>query len=505
MEVDGALSRRALLKGAGLAFLAGGVAACSAGTPAVTEVSAVTRPLPIPPILAPSTRRKTKTFRLTAQAGTSEILAGARTATWGYNGSQLGPTIRVARGDDVRIKVVNGLRESTTVHWHGLHTPPEMDGGPDQPIAPGRGWEARFRVRQQAATLWYHPNARGSMTRQIHRGLAGMLIVDDAASARLDLPKEYGVDDVPLILQDKLFTADHSLDEKIDPDVGIVGETVTVNGIASPTFTARTRRVRFRIVDAATARVVNLAFSDDRRFTIIASDGGLLDEPQTVSSMLLSPGERAEIVVDLIPGETLTLRTVPFAASIGLGDDAPDIGQLDELDLMTIVGPPPTTSTAPALPSALNPTVRTSPSVGMAKRRFVDLQWFQINGQIADPHRTDAVVAVGAYERWTVRNRDSRVENLHIHGTQFRVLSAGGTASRVQTSGWKDTVLVPPGARMDLAVRFIDYTSTRVPYVFGSQLALNNDQGMEGRLLVVRPGSTVADARGRRPKRPKPR
>ncbi|MEJ9080461.1 multicopper oxidase domain-containing protein [Gordonia malaquae] len=504
MDVHETVSRRTLLKGVGLAVLGAGAVACtSRSEPEPDAAAAVVRPLPIPPVLAPRKVGKTKVFSLEARTGTSEIVPGTRTGTWGYNGANLGPTIRVTRGDNVRINVRNALPDTTTVHWHGLHVPPDMDGGPHQPIEAGRAFAARFRVRQQAATLWYHPDLHGSTSLQTSRGLAGMMIVDDAATSRHDLPRRYGMDDIPLILQDKRFTATGALDETDRADVGLLGDTPTVNGITQPTFTATTRRVRFRIVDASTARLYNLAFSDNRRFTVIGTDGGLLDKPMTATSIGISPGERTEIVVDLTPGETIQLRAVAFPGNLGVDDAAPDFGLQDEFDLMTVIGPAPTAPKPRALPTGLNPTLRDSPNTGIAHKRYFDLQWFQINGQLFDPTRVDAVVPVGRTEIWTVRNTDTWIHNFHIHGTQFRVLSLDKAHPKPPTAGWKDTVLLPPGAVARLAVRFTDYTSTRWPYQFGCHLMFHQDKGMEGQLVVVRPGQKPSAVLGRPPRRRK--
>ncbi len=504
MGVDGTVSRRTVLKGAIVGVVSAAVAACSTRVDEVAPAAAVVRPLPIPPLLAPRKVGKAKVFRLQAQPGTSELRPGVRTATCGYNGATLGPTIRVRRGDTVRFKVGNALTDDTYVHWHGLHVPPTADAGPHRPIRPGDTQDVRFVIRQQAATCWYHPDLPGSSAVQTYRGLAGMLIVDDAPSAALDLPHEYGVDDIPLILQDKKFTPTGALDEAVRPDVGLLGDTLTVNGISDPTFTATTRRVRFRVVDASPSRLYNLAFADDRRFTVIASDGGLLDKTRSVTSLMLSPGERAEIVVDLTPGETVVLRAVRFPDDSGI-DDAADLGLDDEFDVLTIVGPGFTAERPGTLRDGLNKTLRNLPSVGLAKRRYFDLQWLQINGQLMDPARIDAVVDVGEDEVWTVRNKDSQVANFHVHGTQFRVLTLKGTSLRPQIEGWKDTVLLPPDAVATLAVRFTDYTSTRHPYLFGSQLMPRWDNGMSGQLIVVKPGQKRSAVLSEKPTKRRPR
>ncbi|MDQ4007885.1 MAG: multicopper oxidase domain-containing protein, partial [Actinomycetota bacterium] len=153
-----------------------------------------------------------RVFELTAQEGASELLPGTTTRTWGFNGPYLGPTLRAARGEEVAVEVTNEVDEETTVHWHGMHLPARMDGGPHQPVAPGETWRPAWTIDQPAATLWYHPHPHGRTEEHVYRGLAGMFILDDPDSPAADrLPHRYGVDDVPVIVQDKLFGDDGEL------------------------------------------------------------------------------------------------------------------------------------------------------------------------------------------------------------------------------------------------------------------------------------------------------
>ena len=183
------LSRRrflgATLAAAG-AVAVSSVAGCANGNPGGRLLGAAPRPLAIPP-LAPSTRDAAgrRVVELVAAPGTSSFLPGVATPTWGYGGLPFGgPTVRVARGDDVVLRVTNRLPETTTTHWHGASVPARADGGPHQPIAPGATWEASWRVDQPAATLWYHPHPHGQTERHVHRGLFGLFLVDDDVPTR---------------------------------------------------------------------------------------------------------------------------------------------------------------------------------------------------------------------------------------------------------------------------------------------------------------------------------
>lgn len=488
-------SRRTLFKGAGVLAASAALGACGTDAPAAGPEG--TRKLPIPPLLEPVLEGDTRVFTLEAKPGTSRILPDLDTPTWGYNGSILGPTLRAAEGQKVRVDVINSLPELTTVHWHGMHLPAQMDGGPHQPIAPGATWAPEYPIAQQAATLWYHPHPHGITGIQTYRGLAGLFILDDANSQGSGLPHEYGVDDIPLILQDKRFNADGTLNETDREDVGLLGDTSIVNGISNPHFTATTRRVRFRVLDGATMRLFNLRFSDGRPFHLVASDGGLLDTPQEVDHVYLSPGERVEIVADFEPGETVVLRAVAFPDNLELNtDNAPDFGLADEFDLLTIAGPTGGAASG-ALPTGLNATLRSLPDTSGAREREFDMEWFQINGKLMDMRRIDEIVDNDDWEVWTVANKDNWIHNFHVHDAQFRVLSLERTKTTPLTGGWKDTILLAPGAVATVALRFTDYTSNRWPYMYHCHLMYHEDQGMMGQFLVVEPGQRPDPAIGR--------
>lgn len=239
-----------------------------------------------------------------SRGGVSDFGHG-QTPKWGANGAYLGPALRGARGEWVRVRVRNDLPEDSGLHWHGMHLPAEMDGGPHQPIAAGRTWEPHWEIDQTAATLCYHPHAHGDTSRHVDRGVAGMFILDDPAEGRLALPRIYGVDDIPLILQDKKFNDDGTLDE--DPamfqSAGQTGDTVVVNGTVRPYLDVTTEVLRLRVVNASNTRPYTLELDDGGSFDMIASDCGLLDAPISLTSLQLSVGERAEIVLTLNAGE----------------------------------------------------------------------------------------------------------------------------------------------------------------------------------------------------------
>lgn len=480
------LSRRQLLVGLTATPLALTLA-CSGPQPE-RRAQALTRPLPIPP-LADSTVGPdgTRTFTLRAMAGETEMLPGVHTATWGFNGSILGPTLRARRGESVAVHVENALTEPTTVHWHGMHVPARADGGPHQTVPADGQWQPRWQVRQPAATLWYHPHPHGATEKHIYRGLAGMFLIDDDGDGTAGLPREYGVDDIPLIIQDRRFTPAGALDESDPTDIGLLGDTIVTNGIAGAHLTVRTERVRLRILNGSGGRLYNLGFSDGRAFHIVAGDGGLLAAPVPATRVQLSPGERAEIVVDCSTGKSAVLQSFPIEDRAGLeAEEAARFGVGDSFTILRLQ-PEPTLRPSAALPAALA-ALPALPDPARSVHREFELQWFMINRNRMDMNRIDFQATVDTDEIWTVRNVDNWPHNFHVHDTQFRVIDIDGVPPPPQLAGAKDTVYTPPGQRIRLAVRFSDYTDPTFPYMYHCHLALHEDQGMMGQFLVLGPG-----------------
>ncbi|MFD4293101.1 multicopper oxidase family protein [Rhodococcus sp. NPDC058505] len=445
------------------------------------------RPLPVPPLADSSVDAAgVRHFTLTAAAGHTEMVPGKSTPTWGFNGSVLGPTIRARRGERVAFAITNDLPEATTVHWHGVHVPARFDGGPHQTIDPGARWEPAWTVNQPAATLWYHPHPHGSTEKHAYRGLAGMFLVDDDEADALGLPNTYGVDDIPLVIQDRRFTADGALDESDPTDVGLLGDTIVTNGIAGAYLKVGTESVRLRLLNGSGGRMYNLGFADDREFTMIASDGGLLAKPARMRRITLSPGERAEIVV-AAGTDPVLLRAFPFEDRAGLDrGTAAEYGFDDTFDILEL-RPSRSPGRSAPLPATLTTLPRLDPSTAVAQRSF-ELQWFMINGERMDMNRIDFSPTVDTTEVWTVRNADNWPHNFHVHDTQFRILDIDGASPPPELAGWKDTVYTPPGATIRLVLRFSEYTDPTFPYMYHCHLMLHEDQGMMGQFLVLAPG-----------------
>jgi blue copper oxidase len=299
--------------------LAGGAAVGTMGVmrlhPAIAQDAA--RPaLPIPQELRANARGE---IAFSARPGTVDFLPGQRTATYGYNGPFLGPALCVRRGQTVRIDFANHLPDPTTVHWHGLIIPGEVDGGPHRPVAPGQHWRPALSINQPAATLWFHPHFYPTTTAQVTKGLAGLLVIDDEETDRLKLPSHWGVDDIPLIIQDRRFRHDGQFFDRMNITMatnGYVGDVPLVNGVRYPE--ARTTRgwVRLRLLDGSNAHSYVLKASDGRSLFVIGSDGGLLESPVELKQIMIHAGERFEVMVDCRSEMPFDLVTLPVEQPI---------------------------------------------------------------------------------------------------------------------------------------------------------------------------------------------
>jgi FtsP/CotA-like multicopper oxidase with cupredoxin domain len=467
------------------------VALSGCGAPAVSTVGVVDfeRPLAIPP-LAPSTIEDgVRVFDLAARAGSTEFRDGVATPTWGFDGDYLGPTLRAARGERIEVRFHNELDEPTTVHWHGMHLPAVMDGGPHQMVDPGATWRPAWTIDQPAATLWYHPHPHGATEEHVRRGLAGMFLLDDTVEQALPIPRDYGVDDIPVIVQDVAFDGEGRIHARDGGFSGALGDELLVNGTLGPYLEVTTDVVRLRLLNASTARIYAFAFADGREFAQIASDGGLLEAPVATTRVQLSPGERAEVLVRMTPGETVVLRSEAPDLGGTIGIFGGSNGGADRFDVLELRAAPALASVG-TVPDALVPVERLDLTDAVVERSF-ELDGTQIDQRKMDMSRIDEVVELDTVEIWSVRNNMAFPHSFHVHDVQFQVLDIGGAPPPPELAGWKDTVYLRPNATTRLVIRFADYADPEHPYMYHCHLLRHEDQGMMGQFLVVEPGTNV--------------
>ncbi|HIC8604506.1 multicopper oxidase CueO [Citrobacter freundii] len=325
------------------------------------SVFAADRPvLPIPDLLTADASNR---MQLVVQAGQSSF-AGKTATTWGYNGNLLGPAVKLNKGQSVTVDIHNQLAEETTLHWHGLEIPGEVDGGPQGIIPAGGKRSVTFTPDQRSATCWFHPHQHGKTGHQVAMGLAGLVLIEDEEIRKLMLPKQWGIDDVPVIIQDKQFSADGQVDYQLDimtAAVGWFGDTLLTNGAIYPQHAAPRGWLRLRLLNGCNARSLNIAASDNRPLYVIASDGGLLAEPVKVTELPMLMGERFEVLVDVSDGKAFDLVTLPVSQmgmAIAPFDKPHPVMRVQPL-LITASGTLPDMLTSmPSLPSLEGLTVR---------------------------------------------------------------------------------------------------------------------------------------------------
>ncbi|MGH1575738.1 multicopper oxidase family protein [Planktotalea sp.] len=463
-------------------------------------------PVAIPPEDGGTLVDGVREFTLSLQSGKTEFFEGVQTDTMGINGSYLGPVLRMRTGETVRFDVTNTLAIESTLHWHGLNLPASTDGGPHQPIEPGGTWSPSFKIHDVASTMWYHSHQLHQTASQVWAGLAGMIIIDDEVSDDLDIPSTYGVDDIPLVLQDRRFNRDGSMPYEAsmhDEMAGMSGNVPLINGTVRPYVDVSTEKLRLRLLNGANASIYNLAFSDGRSFVQIASDGGFLGQPAEMSELLLAPGERAEIIVDFTQNERVILESKALGGrrgggqGMGMGGGMMMAEQNPQFQLVEFRAAD-TLEPLAEVPDKLAELPRISETQATKTREFLlempgmgPLRMlgmgggFTINGNAMKMRRVDEVVKLGETEIWEIVNAGPMIHPFHIHNTQFRLLDRDGLLPGPNEAGLKDTVVVFPGERVRLLVRFDHYTDPERPYMYHCHILEHEDAGMMGQFTVV--------------------
>ena len=467
--------------------------------------------LPIPPLVD---GRQGRPVELQIRSGTWSFKSGVETPTLGFSQDYLGPTIRTRQYSELNLHYRNTLTESVAIHGHGLHVPGEVDGGPQLAIEPGADWKPGLSIVQPAATCWYHSHTHGKTGEQTYRGLAGLIIIDDEQADSLPLPHQYGVDDLPVIIQDRTFDAQGRLVYSLydaDED-GWLGDTVIINGATAPVANVPAGKVRLRLLNGANARFYIVGFADNRTFYKIASDGGLLEVPVPLTTMEMSPGERCEIVVDMADGKPAGLLTL-FEDEFD-DDEESLVGSLlglfdrSERDL-----PPPSLTlivdkalpahTAP-LPEQLAAIVRPQPEEIVRSRDFMltmedgggiengdghgrqdghAAMNMAINGAAMDMNVINERIQRGVWERWRIRSNQG-AHPFHVHGCSFLIERMEGAAASPDQRGWKDMVVLDDDDWSEIVVRFDHPATERYPYMYHCHILEHEDRGMMGQFTV---------------------
>ncbi len=447
------------------------------------------------------------TFNLNIHESTKQLVTGNQTITGAINNETFwGPTLFINKGDLVHMNVTNNLNESTTLHWHGMHLPSVMDGGPHQVIPAGTLWQPYWTVMNQATTLWYHPHLHQTTQAQMTKGIGGFIIVKDPQETALALPRTYGVDDIVLALTSRSYTATTNT---FVSSTRVYGDYMLSNGTPNAQISLPKQYVRMRILNAEIERGYNLGFSDNRTFYIIGNDGGLLNAPVAVTRVKLMVGERVEIMVNLgsdTVGSSLDLKAYNSGQTLGFPGGEPntsgDFGSLlnnIDFNVLHINVAATTTATTPitAVPTTLLSNTYWTATDATVTRAIAVTNGnpgpasvpFNFDNTTYTLTMTPKVVNLNDVEKWTVTNNNVFGHSFHLHDVEFKIVARNGSASAVGTheSGWKDTFYLPRNESVTFVAKFDDFADSDVnhPYMYHCHFGGHEDGGMMGQFIVT--------------------
>jgi spore coat protein A len=471
--------------------------------------------LPIPPVLTDSR------IELEIREARVPILPGRRTRMWTYGGTFPGPTIRRPSGERTEVTFAHQLPAKAgelTVHLHGGHNRSADDGQPggltarqrfsaycdvsrtlsasesgnDLLIPPGGARTYAYDLvedgaPERAAFQWYHDHRLDRTGRNIWRGLAGMWIIDDELDSALPLPR--GERDLALMITDRSFDRRNQLTDPFAarahaPNDGVTGRYVLVNGAYLPHHRVDACRYRLRVLNASNFRAYNLELPGAELIQI-ATEAGLMPAPVRRREVLLGPGERAELIVDFAPfvGDRVELRSARRRGGPDkLGSRAYD-GPLmqfrvgarvpDDTRIPQSLRPlPGWVSGAPDRPQE-----RWKISIG----KGLAPTWL-LNGKTFDPARADAFPRLDTTETWELHNKTAVAHTMHMHHTDWYMLSRNGKRPPPWEACLKETFFLDPGDRVLVAGHFSDY---RGKYTIHCHMLEHEDHGLMSQFEVV--------------------
>ena len=509
------LSRRQLFQFAGVAAVAGagGAAWMYFGAPRSNALAGgAFRHYPFDPVAAENFQQKlfipvgsgsfgvldvTGPLKIRATAAGFPLLPGHESPFLLYQTEQAGkayqnPILRMESGSRFTVSLDNALPQPTIIHWHGLHTPAAMDGHPVNTIAPGGRYDYDFTVRNRGGTYWYHTHAHELTAEQAYHGLASFFLVDDndqrSLAKALDL--QLGVTDLPLVIQDKRFDAQGKLlyrPSMHDAMMGWLGDIILANLTPNAVQTVMPRSYRLRLLNGSNARIYRLAFVTGRTplgFTVIGTDGGLLERPEGATEAFLAPGERLDILFDAgqaQPGADIFLKSLTFdpmeneggmggmggmSGMGGMGSSRLALGEAFNILKLSVVAGERVVAKLPTTLSTIKPIATTGAVLRKIELSMQQMR-FLINGRSFVMDEIAFSVQRNTVEIWSISNPVLGMPHpMHIHGFSFQVLerlnspsplsalARFGKGRTVSDLGWKDTVLVWPGETVRIAIDF---------------------------------------------------
>ena len=453
--------------------------------------------LAIPPTMEGSA------FDLTLQNGEVSFFSGHQTATMGVNGPILGPTLIMKRGENVDIKVKNDLGQATTIHWHGMQVSSENDGGPHIIIEPGESWNPKFEVINRASTCWYHPHLDTHTDEHVSKGIAGFIIVQDDEESSFDLPRIYGIDDIPLAIQTKSFNSDFQIEWDVNTD-----DVLLVNGTMDAFINVPAQVIRLRLLDGTSQRVLNIGMENNQKIYQIATDGGLLDKPVELTRLPLAPGQRGEILLDFTGMEGKTVHLMSYASELGnsvygSADVRPNLSNYNpnplngkNFNILKFIIGAPNGAGSTTIPVQL--AGDTPPNISDVDQnrsllfRAVSPGMnqlngdFYINGVSFDKDIINFTIDLNNTEIWTITNRTPIAHPFHLHDVGYYILDINGVPPPAHAKGKIDTYLVPAhNGSMRIITKFDRFSNDAIPYMYHCHMLKHEDGGMMGSFVVV--------------------
>lgn len=454
------------------------------------------QPLFIPDTIASST------ITLNIHEDSVQFFPGIKTSTFGFNAyNYLGPTLILNDGSNVNMVVNNQLMDTTTIHWHGLHVAAINDGGPHTIVLPGDTWNPQFTVMNSASTYWYHPHTHMKTAEQAIKGAVGMIIVRDNQEALITLPRKYGIDDFPIIVQSVQFDSVNQLMSR-----GMQDSTILVNGTMDPYLNLPSQIVRLRLLNASGERAMNFGFTANKSFYIIASDGGLLSAPIPTTRVRLAPGERAEVLIDLSGMNGQTIHLMSYGSELPMGvqggptmpmppGNPPMDSPLNGIDynLLQLNIGAQTTSPVTTIPTTfvpLSPFLESQANITrniiMSAQSMMIMDGpFYFNGLSFDMMRIDYQIPLDNIEIWEITNQTMVAHPFHIHDIQFYLLDRDGNLPPLHERGKKDVVLIEPNETIRFITKFEDFADTLTPFMYHCHILMHEDDGMMGQFVIV--------------------
>lgn len=469
------ITRRQFLQGSALA----------AGFATVpTPLLAAERPqLNIPPLMDIG---RGKPVRLDLRPAQTQFDKGKLVDVWGVNGQYLAPTVRVKSGDFVKLTYLNNLPQKISMNIQGLQASNEMIGTVHRSLDPKSSWSPIVSINQPACTCWYHADTMLNSAFQVYRGLAGLWMIEDEQSKKATLPNKYGVNDIPLILQDQLLNKDgvQVLDKNTSQ---FFGKRLFVNGQESPYFNVPRGWVRLRIVNASLSRAYELRLDNEQPLYLIATGLGMLAEPLETESVQLAPSERVEVLVDLSEGKAVSLisgqkRDIFYKIGQVFADN-------DELNDNVILelrpeGMAAVLNNKPSLP-AFN-LEEFNLKISQERRFAIRPADYLINQKRFDPKRIDFTAQKGSVERWYLHS--TQAVGFTLQGAKFIIETLNRKQYPIKQLAWRDTVWLEAEQEITLLVRFDNTAPEQLPFTFGVSDFMLRDRGTMGQFSVIENG-----------------